>query len=495
MSKEGDLLVSSAPQIITVTGSGGIISEGQCDCACPAPSMYLPTSIVPFAQLVRNPALQMIPLGVSHRVGFIPSGERVAVLDEDAGRVLEAFAHPVAYSSLPCGLQNGGDAALDRTVKELVQLRFLVSPEGTPVQRPFDKTRVLVAWLHVTSVCNMRCRYCYLQKTNEVMDIQTGRAVIDAVFRSAMLHNFPTIKLKYGGGEPTLNLPLIITLHRYATELAEQCGVILDGVVLSNGVGLTDTKIETLLAHNLRLMISLDGIGEPHNSQRIFPNGSGTFQAVSHSVEYALRGGLTPDISITVSGRNIDGLPKLMAWVLERDLPFSLNFYRENTLSASETDLRFEDGRVIAGMLAAYRIIEARLPRRSLLASLLDRVNLAAPHLRPCGVAHNYLVFDCQGRIAKCQMDITNTVTDIYDPDPLTHILENKDGVQNPSVDEIAECEKCPWRYWCAGGCPLQSNRNSERYDAKSPYCNIYRVLLPHIIRLEGLRLLKYAEE
>jgi uncharacterized protein len=33
------------------------------------------------------------------------------------------------------------------------------------------------------------------------------------------------------------------------------------------------------------------------------------------------------------------------------------------------------------------------------------------------------------------------------------------------------------------------------RYNLKSPHCNIYKALYPEVLRLEGLRLLKYAEE
>ena len=31
------------------------------------------------------------------------------------------------------------------------------------------------------------------------------------------------------------------------------------------------------------------------------------------------------------------------------------------------------------------------------------------------------------------------------------------------------------------------------RYDIKSPNCNIYKAIYPQALRLEGLRLLKYA--
>ena len=90
---------------------------------------------------------------------------------------------------------------------------------------------------------------------------------------------------------------------------------------------------------------------------------------------------------------------------------------------------------------------------------------------------------------------MTQTVTDYNDPDPLATIRGNTIGLQNPKVDEKEGCFECEWRYWCAGGCPLQAHRATGRHDVKSPNCNIYKALYPEVIRLEGLRLLKYAEE
>ena len=83
----------------------------------------------------------------------------------------------------------------------------------------------------------------------------------------------------------------------------------------------------------------------------------------------------------------------------------------------------------------------------------------------------------------------------IHDPDPLARVRESSDGIRNLPVDDKAECRDCQWRYWCAGGCPLTAYHATGRYDAKSPNCAIYRALYPEVIRLEGLRLLKYADE
>jgi uncharacterized protein len=378
-----------------------------------------------------------------------------------------------------------------QVLQEMARVGLLL-PQGAPDFQPTTRNWQLSVWLHLTDRCNLRCSYCYLPHVREDMSLDVGRAAIEAAFRSAVNHGHRQIKLKYAGGEPLLQFSLIKELHPYAQRLAAEKGLELGGVVLSNGTLLTEAVVADLRALGLRLMISLDGIDGWHNMQRSYASGRGSFDDVASAVKLALANGLMPDISITVSGRNAAGLPEIVGWVLEHNLPFGLNFYRLNDFSIKHEDLKLEEERIITGMLAAFEVIEANPPQHSLLASLIDRANLAVSHEYACSAGQDYLVFDQNGRVAKCQMMMHQPVTDIHAADPLVLIREDQSGLQNFSVKEKEGCQGCQWKYWCAGGCPLETYRTTGRYDVRSPNCNIYKALYPEALRLEGLRLLKY---
>ena len=85
---------------------------------------------------------------------------------------------------------------------------------------------------------------------------------------------------------------------------------------------------------------------------------------------------------------------------------------------------------------------------------------------------------------------MNHIVTNIHHPDPLSAVRKNQEGIENPSVEEKTECNECQWRYRCAGGCPLLTYFSDGGYNKKSPNCNIYKTLLPELMRLEGLILL-----
>jgi uncharacterized protein len=329
----------------------------------------------------------------------------------------------------------------------------------------------------------------------EDMSPETGKAAIDAIYRSAIANKFRRVRIKFAGGEPLLQYPLILELHSYAQKMARQQGLILEEVVLSNTTLLTDEIAKTLISLGIRLMISLDGLGNYHDNHRPYAGGRGSFNDVSNGVDVALANGLIPNISVTVSSRTVDGLPELMAWLLERELPFSLNFYRENELSASHMDMQLDEQKIINGMKAAFQVIENNLPRRGFLGGIVDRANLSASHTHTCGVGQNYLVFDQNGHVAKCQMHIRKPITNFHVADSLAVIRADQIGIQNISVEEKEGCKTCEWKYWCSGGCPLETHRATGRYDVKSPNCNIYKALFPEALRLEGLRLLKYQDD
>ena len=454
--------------------------RAESDCACPDTGL-LPVTAPPAESSTIwqiAPSLYRAPLPGTHELVFNPlSWAGVVVLNEPARVVLDAFARP---------------RPLNGTASRQLAALGLLQPQGaTPVPMR-SRPHTLTAWLHVTNACNLRCTYCYIAKTPEAMDEATGIAAVEAVFRSALGNGFRTVKLKYAGGEATLNFRLVMRLHEHAQELAARHGLELREVVLSNGVALTPRMLAWIHDEGVRLMISLDGIGEAHDAQRIFANGRGSFVLVARSIDRALEHGVIPHLSITVTTRTADNLADAVALALDRDLPFNLNFYRDHDWTAPTATLRAEDERLIRGMRAAFAVIEARLPRRRLIDALVDRSAFDHPHVLSCGAGHHYLVIDHRGRVARCHMEIERTVTDVLADDPLAFVRAAGSGFHNLPVDEKEGCRECPWRYWCAGGCPLLTYRVTGRSDVKSPYCNVYRALYPEVLRLEGLRLLRW---
>jgi uncharacterized protein len=423
-----------------------------------------------------------------------PTGQgRIAVLDAEAYTLL-------TYFHTPKMLQDAMDGAFDnssgvaRAVALFRNLGFLQDLDQSVSIPDEEQLQTLSAWLHVTNACNLRCHYCYVQKTSEHMTDETTKRAMGAIIRSATQSSYQHIHVTYAGGEATLRLSQVIATHDYALQQTQEHGLSLSAGIVSNGVALPQRLIEQLKQRQIGLMISLDGVGENHDQQRPLLNGQGSFAFVDRTITRLLASDFVPSINITVTPRNLNELPRLLEYILQRDLPFGLSYYRDNECSAHLSNLQFTDAHMISGMRTAFAYIEHHLPRRSLLGSLVDKASMSTLHRYKCGVGRNYLVIDQHGGIAKCQADINRTVTTIDADNPLQMIREDRQGVQAVAIDDKEGCRSCEWRYWCSGGCPLLTYRLTGRSDIKSPNCAIYKALFPEAVRLEALRLLKYEE-
>lgn len=479
---------------------GTIVREDNCSGVGDVQNNANPIVQLPNGVYQQLPHIIEIPLSEKFAAYAVGDSQSLVILDQGAKRLLHAFEKPIPVESVMAGISDIDKGVGIHIARQLASLGFIKLAERDCAYVAEDhcsaaRSTAITSWLHLTDRCNLRCSYCYLPHVREDMSIETGRTTIDATFRSAAANGFKQVKLKYAGGEPLLCFPLIVNLHHYAQSLAERYRLGLEGVVLSNGTLLTVEMVKTLKSLGLRLMISMDGLDQYHDAHRHYASGRGSFTDVAEAIGLALANGLTPNVSVTISSRTVEGLPEAMAWILERNLPFSLNFYHENELSASHGDMRLDEQKIISGMLAAFKVIEDNLPRRSILSGVIDRANLSVSHTHTCGVGQNYLVFDQNGQIAKCQMNISKPITDVHVVDPLAVVRADQIGIQNVSVEEKEGCKTCEWRHWCAGGCPLATYRATGRYDVKSPNCNIYKALFPEALRLEGLRLLKYQDD
>jgi uncharacterized protein len=433
-------------------------------------------------------------LDAGHRLLFNPVGQGgVVVVNEPAWRFFHSFQRPVTVADVRASWP-GHEDDFGELFGQLTRLQ-MIHPSGQASALRFSGSEVLTAWLHVTNACNLRCPYCYVNKTAEKMDPGTGRAAVEAVVRSAVAHGFRAVKLKYAGGEASLNHRLLAGLHAYAKALTTEHGLRLQATLLSNGVTLPSSLIETLKAEGIRVMISLDGIGGQHDAQRPFIDGRPSFQRVERTIAQLIEQGHAPHLSITITNRNAGGIAGVVRFALERELTFSLNFFRDNDCADRFPDLRYEEQTMISAVLESFGVIEEFMPRWSVLGSILDRGQLLEPRQRSCGVGQDYVVIDQRGRVAKCHMEIEHTLGDIFTADPLRLVQQDNTTALNLAVDEKAGCRDCTWRYWCSGGCTVATFRATGRYDIKSPNCNIYKAIYPQALRLEGLRLLKYAAE
>lgn len=463
------------------------------DCACPTSgsrSTRPERTVHSGRPLVRSADALELALDAGHWVLFAPQGNGgVVVVNEGGLNLFRRFGTPAAPEQL---VHEGHDPeVVAQVVRRLVEQDLVHEPE-TPAVASFGESRELTAWLHVTNACNLRCTYCYVHKSADEMDTALAKSSVDALVDSALRHGFRALRLKYAGGEASLNAAVLLDLHDHAAARCAEHGLGLSAVVLSNGVALSRRFTRDLRQRSIKVMISLDGLGTTHDAQRPTLGGKPSAHLVMRTIEQLIERGLPPHLSITITSGNTGDIASVVRFALARDLTFSFNFFRDNACTGDAAGLRYEQQAMVDGVTDAFAAIEAAMPPWSVLGSVLDRGQLIEPRRKSCGVGDDYVVIDQRGGISQCHMELGAPVGHIGADDPIAAV--RRPGIRNLLAEEKEGCRDCTWRNWCSGGCAVATFRATGRYDVRSPNCGVYKAIYPAALRLEGLRVLRFAD-
>lgn len=145
----------------------------------------------------------------------------------------------------------------------------------------------------VTQNCNLRCKYCYMVDKNDEhkMTFQVAKDAIDFFLDHQELFNSDYVNLDFIGGEPLLEIDLIDKITDYFKLETYRRNSNWFGKyrisMSTNGLLYAEPKVQRYILknkENLSIGISIDGIKEKHDLQRVYPDGSGSYEDVVKNV-------------------------------------------------------------------------------------------------------------------------------------------------------------------------------------------------------------------
>jgi len=391
------------------------------------------------------------------------------------------------------------DSKLDFNDIKRISHELLIS-EIIYFNKPVSKNNIFLkkkkkvgVWLHITNQCNLRCTYCYVNKTEEKMSKEIADKALQKLFDSLLKHNIENVTIKYSGGEALLEWPFIKYLVKKVKILNKTYKIAVENVIMTNGILLSKEVCKYIKKENIKVALSLDGLGKYQDRIRIFPNRVGSFIFVKKGIENLIRSGISFNFSITITSKNIEGIPALVMYAMKKNIPFIFNFFREN--SYAENDLEIDKNKLITTLTKTFKQIEENISYKNINSistyKLMDRINLERPHTMACGVGKNYIVIRHDGKLVSCQIDLSRVIGSI-DDDDLIETMQKGSFIKplNLTVERKIPCKDCQWKYICCGGCPISSYETHGTYKSNSEYCDVYKALIPKLLRLEAKRLI-----
>jgi len=320
--------------------------------------------------------------------------------------------------------------------------------------------------------CNFACTYCY-QDEYANPGKELSNEVIDAFF-SYITSEFAGRKkyLTIFGGEPLLNSPKQKAIITYLLEQANAAD--LEVCFVTNGYALEE-YIDILKTARIReIQVTLDGKGSVHDTRRFLKGGGATFEKIVKGIDACLQEGLPVNLRIVADRENIDGLPELAQFAIDKGWTASNIFktqlgrnYELHHCSATSEKLfsRISLFETIYHLVAQHpHILEFYKPAYSVSKFLAENGNLPDPLFDACPACKTEWAFDYTGQIYSCTATVGKEgealgtfYPEVSRRDDLINAWESRD------VTAIPECSSCNMQLACGGGCgSVAKNRTGK---------------------------------
>lgn len=427
---------------------------------------------------------------------YIPSRFNALSHTDDHGLVLfnsytgaiASFSDKEKQMVLPALKRVGLNELENDLHQDLYNSGFLVSSHVDEkkraqfVHQSMHRTDMMHLVLMPTEACNFRCTYCYETFERGKMDQKIINGLKTFVREKA--GNLSDLHFSWFGGEPLIALGVIKELSKSFLAIAEENHIHYSCDLVTNGYLLTKDVFQQLLSWNInQFMITIDGIGDVHDSRRHLTGGGETFDKIMDNLMAIKEVPGSFDITIRTNfdETNLQEASELTRYLKDRfadDRRFGILFRPVGQWGGKNDDDIPVCSRTMANK-KIWELTEEALTEGFNMSSMIT--DSLMPTASVCYAAKPHsLVVGSNGQLYKCTLSLDEEFNQVG------KIAE--DGQVELDYDKIAEwvtsgeetdevCQSCFYRPACQGNhCPLYRKRTGER---PCPYekRNINRVL------------------
>jgi Arylsulfatase regulator (Fe-S oxidoreductase) len=368
-------------------------------------------------------------------------------------------------------------------------------PQPNIIQQKERRVNELTLWN--TGKCCLSCKYCfsyniYNKRINEDMPEDVIKALPDFIDKYVNRNG----NIWFFGAEPLMSIPTIKSIYDSVHSRFPEMRFGLT----TNGVMLKDEVIAKWLGeHNFGVLISIDGWEESHNLNRVYKDGSPSFQDVLSGLFNArIYINNNPSIRWTVSPDTVKNiysdflsLVKLGLTNLAFEAVYEQEWSQEN-LETLKLNL------INIGKHIEYLAFKGTRIQFKPLNDMIDLLNATNPDLwkKRCGLVNigGTIGVDIDGTLYSCHRFVSE-----HNPDSEFAVGHITSGINWEKVDQIRgkwqsrrhyseygehKCFTCPLYTSCMGGCiAVNYDMNKDFHIVPKTYCDIQNIYFDALIK------------
>jgi uncharacterized protein len=320
--------------------------------------------------------------------------------------------------------------------------------------QPF-KLKELTTW--VTSECDLRCKYCFVYKLNENQPCgKMTKETADQLIRFGDQNLEPNGSIWFFGAEPFCNFDII----RYIVEKSIETGHKWRFGATTNCTLLTEEIVQLLKKYNFGFNCSIDGLRDTHNTNRIYPDGSGSWDDAWRGLSLIRKYiNPTPQVRWTVTPSTTKGLADGIKTLVEEYKLTSLAVDMVYEAEWTSTDLA-----TLKHELEIFRDYYAKWMQEGIpvFSMFIRDANSAITQQERrwcsrCGLGQGAVGVDYDGTLYPCHRFIDShkiKIGDIYNGFNQTRTEWTENWRKAAPYCEIPKkCLDCNYKKACSGGC------------------------------------------
>lgn len=321
--------------------------------------------------------------------------------------------------------------------------------------------RINTCVLVLTEKCNLRCRYCFIEKnlscrtTCDSMSTEVASQAIE--YFSKQVSNNDIVSIILYGGEPLMNFDAISIIINTIKKLQKQNKLPseIHISINTNGTLITEEIAKYFSDHNVTVSISIDG-NRFHNRDRVYPNNKESFDDVIKGLKICRNNHVKYGISITATPDLLKNYKDCIDFVKNLN-PLKVGI---NPLLAAG-ELYPEYGRDFCDMMIyAKKVLNECEIEEDRLTDRLIYLKSRCIRYHDCSAAKGeQIVITPDGSVGICHEFIGSRdffISDIWSDDLLSNNAElNNWTLRTPILTD--ECQNCMALGICGGGCPANA--------------------------------------
>ena len=350
-----------------------------------------------------------------------------------------------------------------------------------------------------SSLCNLRCRYCFYAQVSDsrairsfgVMEGETASRILENIF--SRLDPGDAVNLAFQGGEPTL--AGLDFFHFFVSEAERLRGKTHVSYALqTNGTLLDDDWCAFFREHRFLIGLSLDAMQALHDENRVDAAGKGTYARVMAAKALLEKHGVDYNILTVLTNALARHPQQVWRWLGKEDIRYVQFIPCLGGLDGGETRFSLTPERFASFYTQLFRLWSADFEKGRYRSVKLfdDLINLLVDGSRnACGLTGQcmpQIVVEADGGVYPCDfyaLDEYRVGNLAEEPIEALYSKAAMAEFRTRPTPALALCGNCPYAQICGGGCPRMRREVCGTSEANScGYQSFLNQCLPQLHRI-----------